>query len=275
MNKKLGLGKLERERLTKLLRNTKGTITAKDAARILSTTQSKAAKMLAHWAKKGWLLRVQRGLYVPVPLESVTADIAIEDPWVIAARLFAPCYIGGWSAAEYWDLTEQIYRTTLVVTARVIRKRNMVISGTNFLLRTIAEDKIFGTKNVWRGQAKVLVSNPSRTVIDMIYDPKLGGGLRPIIDMLNNYLNSDKKQMDLLMEYARRLNNGAVFKRLGFLLEQYALQEKEVINFCKSSMTKGNALLDPSLEKYQLVSRWRLWLPKSWKIDQGSTDVLC
>jgi predicted transcriptional regulator of viral defense system len=270
MNKKLGLGKLERERLTKLLRNTKGTIMVKDAACILSTTQSKAAKMLARWAKKGWLLRVQRGLYVPVPLESVTADIAIEDPWVIAARLFAPCYIGGWSAAEYWDLTEQLYRTTLVVTARVIRKRNTVISGTNFLLRTIAEEKIFGTKNVWRGQAKVLVSDPSRTIIDIIYDPQLGGGLRPIIDMLNNYLNSNRKQVDLLMEYARRLNNGAVFKRLGFLLEQYAPQEKEAINFCTSSMTKGNALLDPSLEKYQLVSRWRLWLPKSWKIDKGS-----
>ena len=40
----------------------------------------------------------------------------LEDPWVIAAQLYGPCYIGGWSAAEYWDLTEQIFRTVVVMT---------------------------------------------------------------------------------------------------------------------------------------------------------------
>ena len=264
MNKLLGLGKLERRRLTIIVRNTKGTITVKEAANILLITQIKAAKMLALWAKKGWLLRVRRGLYVPIPLESRTTDISLEDPWLVAVRLFAPCYIGGWSAAEYWDLTDQIYRTTVVVTAKPTRKRNTVISGANFLLRTISEKKIFGTKNVWRGVAKVLVSNPSRTIIDMIYDPKIGGGIRPIVDMFNNYLSSDNKQMDLLIEYAQRLSNGAVFKRLGFLLERLAPEEKEAINLCKSAITKGNAELDPTLAKYQLITKWRLWLPKSW-----------
>lgn len=272
MKKKLGLGKLEREKLTKLLRNTKGTITVKDAVSILSTTPIKAAKMLALWAKKGWLLRVRRGLYVPVPLESSTTDISLEDPWIVAARLFAPCYIGGWSAAEYWDLTEQIYRTTVVVTTKPIRKRSTVISGTNFLLRTTSEKKIFGTKNVWRGVAKILVSDPSKTIIDMLNDPRIGGGTRPIVDMLNNYLNSDNKQMDLLIEYARRFDNGAVFKRLGFLLERVAPQEKEAIGACKSAITKGNAKLDPTLDKYQLISRWGLWLPKSWSINKKGSE---
>ena len=41
--------------------------------------------------------RVRRGLYVSVPLESRTADVPLEDPWLIAERLFAPCYIGGWA----------------------------------------------------------------------------------------------------------------------------------------------------------------------------------
>jgi len=49
---------------------------------------------------------------VSVPLESRTADVPLEDPWLIAERLFAPCYIGGWSAAEYLDLTECRLRLT-------------------------------------------------------------------------------------------------------------------------------------------------------------------
>ena len=268
MNKRLGLGKLERERLTIIVRSTKGTITVKEAANILSITRTKAAKMLAHWTKKGWLLRVRRGLYVPIPLESRTTDISLEDPWLIAVRLFAPCYIGGWSAAEYWDLTDQIYRTIVVVTAKKVRKRNNVISGTKFLARNMSIKNIFGTKNVWRGVAKVLVSNPTRTIIDMLMDPQLGGGIRPTVDMFNNYLSSDNKQMDLLIEYAQRLSNGAVFKRLGFLLEHLASEEKVAINSCKSAITKGNAELDPTLEKFQLVTKWRLWLPKSWSTQE-------
>jgi hypothetical protein len=114
----------------------------------------------------------------PVPLESPTADVPLEDRWIISERLFAPCYIGGWSAAEYWGLTEQIFRTVVVMTKQKPRDRSPNIKGTNFLLRTILERAMFGLKPVWRGQVKVSVSDPTRTVLDMLNDPKLGGGIR-------------------------------------------------------------------------------------------------
>ncbi|HWR57904.1 MAG TPA: type IV toxin-antitoxin system AbiEi family antitoxin domain-containing protein, partial [Thermodesulfovibrionales bacterium] len=110
-----GIGKEDRKRLSELFRETKGTISVTDAADILKVSSTDAAKMLSRWAKKGWLSRVRRGLYVRVALESRTADMPLEDAWIIAERLFSPCYIGGWSAAEYWDLTEQIFRTLVVL----------------------------------------------------------------------------------------------------------------------------------------------------------------
>lgn len=79
---------------------------------------------------------------------------------------------------------------------------------------------MFGLKPVWRGQVKVSVSDPSRTILDVLNDPLLGGGLRSTVDFLTNYLKSDKRDLDLLIDYADRLGNGAVFKRLGFLLER-------------------------------------------------------
>jgi len=85
-----GLGKIDRERLAALMRGTKGTISVGEASSILRVSPSDAAKMLARWAKKGWLSRVRRGLYVSVPLESRTPDVPLEDPWVIAVRLFNP-----------------------------------------------------------------------------------------------------------------------------------------------------------------------------------------
>ena len=148
-----GLGKTDRKRLASVLRDTAGTVTVAEAADILGVSPSSAAKMLARWNANGWLSRVRRGLYVPVPLESYTADVAFEDPWLIADRVFAPCYIGGWSAAEYWDLTEQIFRTIVVMTAKKPRNRQPEYQGTRFLARTVQKTAFFGLKTVWRGNA--------------------------------------------------------------------------------------------------------------------------
>ncbi|MCW8965816.1 MAG: type IV toxin-antitoxin system AbiEi family antitoxin domain-containing protein [Candidatus Pacearchaeota archaeon] len=259
-----GLGKADRERLSAVLRETRGTISVSEAAGILDMPSAGVAKLLSRWAKKGWLSRVRRGLYVPVPLESRTSDIPLEDAWVIADKLYSPCYIGGWSAAEYWDLTEQIFRTVVVLTTQRPRERKPTIKGTEFLLRTVPDKAMFGLKAVWRGQVKVNISDPTRTVLDMLNDPQLGGGLRSTIDMFRNYMNSEKKNLELLIEYADQFGNGAVFKRLGFLLEKYAENEQVLIGQCSERLTAGNAKLDPALKAEKLLTRWRLWVPERW-----------
>lgn len=259
-----GLGKIERERLAALIRGTKGTISVAEAASILQVSPSDASKMLSKWTSKGWLSRVRQGLYVSVPIESRTADVPLEDPWVIAGRLYSPCYIGGWSAAEYWGLTEQIFRTIVVMTTQKPRDRKPFIKGTGFLLRTVPEKTMFGLKPVWRGQVKISVSDPTRTILDMLSDPQLGGGIRSTADMFMDYLKSENKKIDLLTEYADRLGNGAAFKRLGFLLEQFAQDEQDTINLSQTRLTKGNSKLDPKLPTDKLVTRWRLWIPKNW-----------
>ena len=262
-----GLGKTDRKRLAALIRGTKGTVSVSEAAGILKVSPTDAAKMLARWASKGWLSRVRRGLYVPVPLESRTADVPLEDPWVIGNRLYSPCYVGGWSAAEHWGLTEQVFSSVVVMTTMRPRDRKPVIKGTSFLLRTVPQKAMFGLKPIWRGQVKVSVSDPSRTIVDMLADPPLGGGIRSTADMLNAYLRSENKNIKLLTEYAGRLGNGAVFKRLGFLLERSAPDEQEAIAACTSKLTKGRAKLDPRLGADKLVTRWRLWVPNNWKAE--------
>ena len=268
-----GIGTEDRKRLSELFRETKGTISVTEAAGLLKATSTDAAKMLSRWAKKGWLSRVRRGLYVRVALESRTADIPLEDAWIIAERLFSPCYIGGWSAAEYWDLTEQIFRTIVVLTTQKPRDRAPVIKGTGFMLCTISEKALFGTKPVWKGQVKVSVSDPTRTILDMLTDPKLGGGIRPTVDIFLNYLKSESKNIQLLIDYAKRLGNGAVFKRLGFLLERYAPDQEAALNECRAQMTKGNTNLDPSLKAKRLITRWRLWVPENWANPERSLST--
>lgn len=243
-----GLGKASRAQLAAVLRKSAGTVIPAAAAEALELTHPEAAKLLSRWAAQGWLRRVRRGIYIPVPLESERADSSPEDAWVIAEAAFSPCFISGWSAAEHWGLTEQVFRTVLVSTARRPRNRQPKIGGIGFRLRTVGKREFFGLKTVWRGRVRVQVTDPSRTIVDLLSDPSLGGGLRSSVDMLQSYLASKEyRNIPQLVSYAEALANGAVFKRLGYLLERFAPDEREAIARCTGRLTKGNARLDPAL----------------------------
>ena len=102
------------------------------------------------------------------------------------------------------------------------------------------------------------------TVVDMLDDPGSGGGIRHVNDCLRHYLASDQADMPMIFEYADRLGNGAVFKRLGFLLSRMEVDER-ILESCRSRLTTGNAKLDLILPCRRLVKKWRLWIPKIWE----------
>lgn len=260
-----GLGRASRAQLAAVLRRSAGTVTPAMVEETLEIPRINAAKLLARWAAQGWLQRIRQGIYVAVPLESERADSPPEDSWVIAEAAFAPCYVSGWSAAEHWGLTEQVFRTVLISTTRRVRNREPRMGGIAFRLRTVNKKTFFGLRTVWRGRARVSVSDPSRTIIDLLSDPSLGGGLRSSVDMLQNYLAS-KEHGDVaqLVTYAETLGVGAVFKRLGYLLTKFAPEERAAIERCAKLLTMGNAKLDPALPANKLMTAWRLWLPEGW-----------
>jgi len=91
----------QRQRLATLLRATNDAFTVNDAAEALDMPNPATAKLLARWAKRGYLTRLRRGLYIPVPAESVSGDTVPDDPWTIATTVFIPCYIGGYVCLSY------------------------------------------------------------------------------------------------------------------------------------------------------------------------------
>jgi len=255
-----------RARLAAVLQTAKDLVTIEDAAKALAVDRSSAAKTLARWQEQGWLKRVGPGLYAAVPLDALTTEQVLKDPWVLVPALFAPAYIGGWTAAEHWNFTEQLFRGIFVFTARPFRIKEQTVQGVSFTLKRIPEDAIFGTKNIWRGHAPVPIADKHRTIIDMLADPATGGGIRHVARCLQNYLRDPEADTDTLIRYADKLGNGAVFKRLGFLISEKPGNE-HLADSCRQRLTQGNAKLDPAVPSRRLVKTWRLWIPKTWKAE--------
>jgi predicted transcriptional regulator of viral defense system len=258
-----GLSAASRSQLSKLLRDSPPIVTPSQAAAALGLTPAAAARRLAVWSRAGWLARVRRGAYVPVPIESESADVALDDAWSVAAAMFSPCYIGGWSAAEHWGLTEQLFRSICVMTTARPRERQPVLRKARFELHTVAPARFIGLKTVWRGGTRVQVSDPARTLIDMLADPALGGGIRHVAEMLVTLFHDQPKEAAELSDYAARIGSGAVYKRLGFLLQRDHPDQVALTEACRAHLTAGYAKLDPALPADRLVTTWRVWVPAS------------
>lgn len=250
--------------LASLLRETHTSISVAEAADILDISRHQAAKLLSSYVKKGWLTRITRGTYILVPLGSVGPTVP-EDPLAIAAKLYAPCYIAGWSAAEHWGMTEQIFRSVIIMTQQHQHHYSPTIAGTQYLLHLAKPSKFFGLTSLWSNNAKILISDPSRTIVDLMLHPEIGGGIRSSADMFINYMKSSHKSIEKLVEYLGQAKVGAAYKRLGFLSEKFFPSEKILIEICKKSLTSGNAKLDGSMSCKNLITKWRLWVPDSWK----------
>lgn len=254
-----------RHKLAHVFTAAHGIITPALVSKTLHVPTQEAGRILSRWNYRGWIKKLKHGVYIPTNVEDLTGETSIEDSWVLADRLFAPGYIGGFSAVKYWDFSEQIFETTTFFTTKKMKDRHPVIGNTRLQLKTITDYKIFGTKVVWRENSKILVSDASKTIVDLLDDPAIVGGMRVVKDIFLEYKESDFFDLEKIIEYTWKMRNKTIFKRLGFLmesLEMYDLIKKYDIN---SKISTGYSVFDPSVKNNLIATTWNLKIPAVWK----------
>jgi predicted transcriptional regulator of viral defense system len=115
----------------------------------------------------------------------------------------------------------------------------------------------WGLRRVWRDERRVQLADEALTVIDVLDDPSIGGGIRHASEVLEAYVTDfDWRQ---LIEYGDPLGNRTVFKRLGYLSETLELGDQELPVACRRRLSRGVFLLDPSAPHRGLrVTPWAL-----------------
>ncbi len=220
-------------------------VTADAAAGTLGIDKASATLKLNRWASAGWLRRVRRGLYIPIPVDAEDPARWTEDPLILADEVWRPCYITGWTAANHWALTDQVFRTTVVKTTARIRKRTDRLLEHEYLLAHAREGELaWGLATVWSSDRKLRMADPARTIVDILDDPRLGGGIRHVAEMLSVFLESHDSMT--LIDYGDRTGNRAIFKRLAYLLWSSRANAPDLEAACRNRKSAGMPLLDPS-----------------------------
>ncbi len=192
--------------------------------------------LLTRLEDKGWVQRVERGIYVIVP--RAARRTWHEHPFIIAAAMAPdPYYISYWSALSFHNMTTQMPQIVVVVIPADHRRRRAQVTfqGYRYWFVSRRQTTFFGAQphdmTGLNGAAhvEVMIADPGKAILDSLDDERLAGGMAEIIGALRRGLANGSLSPPHLVDDALRYPNKAVINRLGYLLSRSGA-DKDVLD---------------------------------------------
>jgi predicted transcriptional regulator of viral defense system len=244
--------------MTALYENGQTTFAHADVESITGLPAASARSLIRHAVARGIVSRLEPGLFVLVPPELGRATEFAGNPYVVARQLAAGAhyFISHASAMELHRMVTQ--PQFVIFTSTTKRLRNRTIHGTEFRFILVRPEDAFGVTAHWVSKQEfVKVSDMERTVIDGLHLPAYCGGITEVAKGL--WMRRQDMKPERLIDYALRLRNGAVVRRLGYLLDLYQIATPDELDRLRRSLTATYAVLDPAMPpEGPHVSGWRL-----------------
>ena len=246
--------------LASLYDRSQSTFTLADTQAITGLNSQLASSLLHKAVHRGLVSRLKPGVFVIVPPELGNASDYAGDPYLTAKRLAgsAPSFISHASAMEIHRMVTQPQLVVFASSSKRLRSRTL--HGMEFRFVFIQPEHYFGTAKHWvTKQESVDISDLERTVIDGLRQPEYCGGITEVAKGL--WMRHQDMQAKKLVDYALRISTGAVLRRLGYLLELYAIAPQSELARLRDVLSETYVPLDPMLPKEgPHLRRWRLQL---------------
>ena len=222
-----------------------------------------ASNVLSQLISNGVVTRLKSGLFRLVPFELGFEREYLGNPYIVARELALGSHKSDkeyyLSYASAFDLHQMVTQPQLIIytsSPRMIRSR--IIQGTEFRFVRSKKSNLFGITEIWVDKSeKVRVSDVERTLLDGLKQPAYCGGLSEVAKGFSIKHQSIDPQK--LIDYAIKLDVGAVIRRLGYLMELYQIGSRIHWEFLQTKLTATYQLLDPELPAEGLhIAKWRL-----------------
>ncbi len=195
-----------------------------------------------------------------MPSELGHESVYLGDPYVVARELVGrpDYYISHASAMDIHRMVTQPQFAVFTTTIRSIRPR--LVLGTEFRFVRCKPEHLFGSMDHWVTKTqKIRVSDREKTIVDGLRQSEYCGGFSEVAKGL--WMRREDIDVIKLVEYALRLDIGAVYRRLGYLIELFEIKAPGEIEALRQNLTPSYATLDPMLpDDGKFMARWRLRL---------------
>jgi len=259
-NKPKTLGRQTAKLIAALHDQSKELFGHRDVAKITGLKPGSVRSLVAGLVNRGIATRIKRGLFILVPFELGSEREYLGNPYVVARELAGggQYYLSHAAAMDIHRMVTQPQLVVYTTTPRAIRPK--VVLGTEFRFVQCKPEHYFGFAEEWLTKTEqIRVSDLERTVIDGLKQSEYCGGFTELAKGF--WMRRDDMSSDRLVDYALRLDVGAVIRRLGFLLELFDVGATTQVERLQSRLTDTFQLLDPMMPaEGKKLSRWRLRL---------------
>lgn len=244
------LSKKELDILEKIISNF-GNIAYFDAIKKLldkDYSYDELRKQISLLSKRGWLVRIKRGVFAVASLES--HNFSNISPLVISQVLIPNSYVSFEFALNHYGLFDQLPRKVTAVTAKKTKK--YTFQDLEYRFVKTKPELIFGFKKLSLDNQKAKVAELEKTILDFLYFRND----TYTMDLVLEKLKTNKSEFDFekLIAYALKYPI-TVRRRLGFLLDISGIDTKELVK--KVNKSKGYSKLTKNSNKFN--AKWRLY----------------
>jgi predicted transcriptional regulator of viral defense system len=218
------------------------------------------AGWIAHrLARKGVLQRVGRGAYLVRPVRTLGRPSVGSTATALSFLLEGePYYLGGLWALSLHRLTSQGHGS--LIDAYVLRRRRprIVLNArvTFHALPTAAFE--YGITAMTIAGAQVRVSDPERTVLDLLDHPATAGDLRSAVRQA--VLGLPRVRVKTLVEYAAKGSRTSTCQRVAVLLERAGVSARSLLRLERRTKRTRTVLsmVEGEPRKGRMNARWRV-----------------
>jgi predicted transcriptional regulator of viral defense system len=231
-----------------------------EAEKLTGLPRDSTRSFIQKLVDRGIVSRLRPGLFNLVPLELGREREFLGNPYVAARELMRGrlYYLSHSSAMDIHGMVTQPQLVVWLTSPNPMRAR--VVLGTEYRFVRCKPEHFFGTTDCWVDKReKVTVSDLERTVIDGLKQPEHCGGITEVGKGL--WMRRASMDVSRLVDYALRLDVGAVIRRLGYLMEIYEVGMPADTGRLRDRLSRTYLPLDPTLPpEGQFFARWRLRL---------------
>lgn len=216
---------------------------------------------LSRLLRKQQIVRLSRGIYALVDFPTLVGSNRFTQYSLIASHLVPDAVLAYQTAMCVYDraLTANSNTTWFIQTTH--RKKEVSILDVKYVFIQAKPVQFFDirSENLESGH-RIAVTGIEKTIADGANHPEYIGGIPNLVQFMSTF--SQKIDWLHLQQAALTMQNGAILKRLGYLIDRYQInipERKNYLNRIQASLTQGVVLLDPKKgERGHIHSRWEI-----------------
>ena len=206
-------------------------------------------KRISQFARKGWLFRIKKGVYVISDLHS-RGSLSISQ-YAVVNLLVEPAYVSFESALQYHGFYDQLLSKVTSVATKQFQDKD--IDGYTFSYIKTIPAYFYGWENHPMDGQTVKIASREKALIDLIQYHRSRYSVDLVLEKLNNFTH--EFDLDRLIEFSLQ-STIATQRILGFVLDCLSLDSEKLTQALRKH--RGTSKITDSDENI-FNSKWRLY----------------